>query len=160
MTFSCYRRQPKLGTPSARAIFEHALERTRNHYRFCVIGYVIPLEHVHLPVSEPWAAGSQKLPVNLCAAPSPPTYLNRGFSYRGWGERVPMKYDTGHEDLVMVASAVAAAMPSAAGVSAAEMACLRCLETAPAEMTRLRRLKAATTETVRRVTASKQVEPA
>ncbi len=53
ITFSCYRRQPKLGTLSARAVFEHALEWTRYHYRFCVIGYVVMPEHVHLLVSEP-----------------------------------------------------------------------------------------------------------
>jgi putative transposase len=53
ITFSCYRRQPKLGTPSACAVFEGSLERTRHRYRFCVIGYVVMPEHVHLLVSEP-----------------------------------------------------------------------------------------------------------
>ncbi len=53
ITFSCYRRRPKLGKPSARLIFEQSLERTRRRYAFCVKGYVVMPEHVHLLVSEP-----------------------------------------------------------------------------------------------------------
>jgi putative transposase len=53
ITFSCYRRQPKLGTPSARAQFERSLEATRVRYRFGVLGYVVMPEHVHLLVGEP-----------------------------------------------------------------------------------------------------------
>jgi putative transposase len=53
VTFSCYRRQPKLGQPSARDIFEQSLERTRRRYGFCVLGYVVMPEHVHLLLSEP-----------------------------------------------------------------------------------------------------------
>jgi putative transposase len=53
ITFSCYGRKPKLGQPAAREIFERALERTRRRYGFCVIGYVVMPEHVHLLVSEP-----------------------------------------------------------------------------------------------------------
>ena len=56
ITFSCYRRQPKLGTPLARAQFERSLEDTRLHYRLCVLGYVVMPEHVHLLLSEPDAA--------------------------------------------------------------------------------------------------------
>jgi putative transposase len=51
ITFSCYRRQPKLGTPSARAQFERSLEATRVRYRFGVLGYVVMPEHVHLLVA-------------------------------------------------------------------------------------------------------------
>jgi putative transposase len=51
--FSCYQRNPYLASPSARSLFEEVLERTRVRYRFCVIGYVVMLEHVHLLVSEP-----------------------------------------------------------------------------------------------------------
>lgn len=56
ITFSCYRRQPKLGAPPARAAFERSLERTRRAYTFCVVGYVVMPEHVHLLVSEPETA--------------------------------------------------------------------------------------------------------
>ncbi len=56
ITFSCYRRQPKLGSPRTRAAFERSLERTRRAYEFCVIGYVVMPEHVHLLVSEPETA--------------------------------------------------------------------------------------------------------
>jgi len=53
ITFSCYRRLPRLDTPFARAIFEKALERTRRKYGFFVCGYVVMSEHVHLLLSEP-----------------------------------------------------------------------------------------------------------
>jgi len=53
ITFSCYQRESKLGTDSARSLFEQSLETTRIHYRFCVIGYVVMPEHVHLLLSEP-----------------------------------------------------------------------------------------------------------
>ncbi len=52
ITFSCYRRKPKLGTPSARDLFERALEQTRRAYGLRVAGYVVMPEHVHLLVSE------------------------------------------------------------------------------------------------------------
>ena len=53
ITFSCYRRQPKLATARARSAFEHSLEQTQRRYGFCVTGYVVMPEHVHLLVSEP-----------------------------------------------------------------------------------------------------------
>jgi putative transposase len=53
ITFSCYRRQPKLGNPASREVFEKSLEHTRRRYGFCVKGYVVMPEHVHLLVSEP-----------------------------------------------------------------------------------------------------------
>lgn len=56
ITFSCYRRQPKLGTARARNIFEQSLGRTQRAYGFCVAGYVAMPEHVHLLVTEPEAA--------------------------------------------------------------------------------------------------------
>ncbi|MGO9436641.1 MAG: hypothetical protein ACLP00_20395 [Terracidiphilus sp.] len=51
ITFSCYRRQPKLGTVGPRAAFERSLERTRRAYGFCVLGYVVMPEHPGHPVS-------------------------------------------------------------------------------------------------------------
>ena len=53
ITFSCYQRQPKLGAKRARNVFEQSLERTRQTYQFCVTGYVVMPEHVHLLVTEP-----------------------------------------------------------------------------------------------------------
>ena len=52
ITFSCYRRQPKLD-PSIRTEFERVLERMRRRYEMTVFGYVVMPEHVHLLVSEP-----------------------------------------------------------------------------------------------------------
>jgi putative transposase len=56
VTFSCYRRQPKLGTVGPRGAFERSLERTRRAHGFCVLGYVVMPEHVHLLLSEPETA--------------------------------------------------------------------------------------------------------
>lgn len=53
LTFSCYRRLKYLGTAEARDLFEDALERVRQRYRFVVAGYVVMPEHVHLLISEP-----------------------------------------------------------------------------------------------------------
>ena len=53
ITFSCYRRQPLLGTPQARRVFEQTLERVRRWYGLYLTGYVVMPEHVHLLVSEP-----------------------------------------------------------------------------------------------------------
>ena len=53
VTFSCYHQQPYLASAAARTRFEEALERTRVRYVFCVVGYVVMPEHVHLLLSEP-----------------------------------------------------------------------------------------------------------
>src|ERR1019366_5802469 len=53
ITFSCYRRQPRLATPSARRVVDQTLERVRCWYGLVVTGYVIMPEHVHLLISEP-----------------------------------------------------------------------------------------------------------
>jgi putative transposase len=53
VTFSCYQRLAYLNTPSARYLFEDALQRTHQRYYFQVIGYVVMPEHVHLLLSEP-----------------------------------------------------------------------------------------------------------
>ena len=53
ITFSCYRRQPRLSTPETRRVFEQQLEVVRRRFRACVYGYVVMPEHVHLLVSEP-----------------------------------------------------------------------------------------------------------
>jgi putative transposase len=56
VTFSCFRRQPKLAAAAARDLFERILERVRRDYAFVVPGYVVMPEHVHLLVSEPGRA--------------------------------------------------------------------------------------------------------
>ena len=53
LTFSCYHRLPYLASPEAMNLFESALERIRQKYRFVVAGYVVMPEHVHLLVNEP-----------------------------------------------------------------------------------------------------------
>jgi putative transposase len=53
ITFSCHHRKPYLDTPTSRDIFLDSLERTRSHYQFEILGYVVMPEHVHLLVSEP-----------------------------------------------------------------------------------------------------------
>ena len=53
ITFSCYHRQPLLGSPQRRDLFLEVLEQVRRRYRWVVMGYVVMPEHVHLLVSEP-----------------------------------------------------------------------------------------------------------
>ena len=48
VTFSCYQRQPYLGTPAPRDLFERSLEIMRRRYGFFVTAYVVMPEHVHL----------------------------------------------------------------------------------------------------------------
>jgi putative transposase len=53
LTFSCYHRLPYLAAPETRDLFESALEKTRQKYKFVVAGHVVMPEHVHLLVNEP-----------------------------------------------------------------------------------------------------------
>ena len=53
ITFSCYQRRPFLANSRAKQLFEEALEKSRRHYDFYVVGYVVMPEHVHLLISEP-----------------------------------------------------------------------------------------------------------
>jgi putative transposase len=53
ITFSCHNRKPCLATPTSRDVFLDSLERTRRHYQFEVLGYVVMPEHIHLLVNEP-----------------------------------------------------------------------------------------------------------
>ncbi len=48
VTFTCYRRQKYLESASARDVFEQTLESVRRWYGFCVVGYVVMPEHIHL----------------------------------------------------------------------------------------------------------------
>jgi putative transposase len=53
LTFSCFHRFQHLGTAEARDLFEDALERARERYRFVVAGHVAMPEHAHLLLGEP-----------------------------------------------------------------------------------------------------------
>ena len=53
ITFTCYRRTQRLSSVASKEMFERTLERVRRWYGFCVFGYVVMPEHVHLLVSEP-----------------------------------------------------------------------------------------------------------
>jgi putative transposase len=53
VAFSCYRRQPLLGTAAAYGVSERELEAVRARHGFVVAGYVLMPEHVHLLVGEP-----------------------------------------------------------------------------------------------------------
>jgi putative transposase len=53
ITFSCDDNRPYLAAPAARDLFQRSLEKMRLRYQFCVIGYVIMPNHVHLLLSEP-----------------------------------------------------------------------------------------------------------
>ena len=58
ITWSCCDRQPLLGTCESRDLLLRDLllkvvEQMRNRYRFCVVGFVVMPEHVHLLISEP-----------------------------------------------------------------------------------------------------------
>ncbi len=98
ITFSCYGRQPKLGTPSARSQFERSLEQTRKGYRFCVIGYVVMPEHVHLLLSEPEVASlatalqalKQSVSRTLALRHAEPFWQARYYDFNVWtaGKRI------------------------------------------------------------------------
>ena len=53
ITFSCYHRLPYLSDDQAKAIFEATLEQIRERHSFCIHGYVVMPEHVHMLLSEP-----------------------------------------------------------------------------------------------------------
>jgi putative transposase len=53
ITFSCYRRQPLLGTDAAKNISEQILEETRRRQGLRIAAYVLMPEHVHLLTDEP-----------------------------------------------------------------------------------------------------------
>jgi putative transposase len=53
ITFSCYDRKPYLLSAEAMDTFERSLEAMRLRYEFCIGGYVVMPEHVHLLITEP-----------------------------------------------------------------------------------------------------------
>jgi putative transposase len=60
VTFSSDQRKPYLAQPSAKRLFEEALERVRQNYWLYVLGYVVMPEHVHLLPREPKSAPLSK----------------------------------------------------------------------------------------------------
>jgi putative transposase len=95
ITFSCYRRQPRLATREARGVFESALEQTRRAYAFGVIGYVVMPEQVHLLVREPEAvmlatalqALKQSVSRRLALRQREPFWQARYYDFNVWTER-------------------------------------------------------------------------
>jgi putative transposase len=93
LTFSCYRRQPNLGSPAARRQLETSLEATRARYRFQVLGYVVMPEHVHLLVTEPErkslakAMQAFKQSVSHCLGSSEPFWQTRYYDFNVYTER-------------------------------------------------------------------------
>ena len=77
ITWSCYRRQPLLGTARRRDLFLKVFEEVRRRYAFVVIGYVVMPEHVHLLISEP----QEKNPSTVVQA------LKLGFALRVLAEQ-------------------------------------------------------------------------
>ncbi|WP_109486651.1 REP-associated tyrosine transposase [Occallatibacter savannae] len=94
ITFSCYQRQPKLLEVHARAVFERSLELTRLAYGFCVAGYVVMPEHVHLLLSEPDAgplstalqALKQSVSRKLALRAREPYWQARYYDFNVWSE--------------------------------------------------------------------------
>jgi putative transposase len=94
VTFSCYHRKPKLGTPESRSLFEQALEQARQQYGFFITGYVVMPEHVHLLVSEPDQAVlsralqsvKQAVARRLALRADEPSWQARYYDFNVWSE--------------------------------------------------------------------------
>jgi putative transposase len=94
LTFSCYQRKPKLAAPRTRSVFERSLELTRLDYGFCVAGYVIMPEHVHLLITEPDAgplstalqALKQSVSRTLALRAPEPFWQARYYDFNVWSE--------------------------------------------------------------------------
>jgi|SRR5208282_4213097 len=99
ITFSCYHRAPLLGTAQARDTFVAALEQVRRWYGFCVVGYVVMPEHVHLLISEPERGGlalalqmlKQRVSWKLRGASCNPFWQPRYYDFNVWSERKRME---------------------------------------------------------------------
>ena len=95
LTFSCYRRQPKLATAQAGEIFVCALERVRQAYGLSVYGYVVMPEHVHLLVNEPERSNlaqalkslKQGVARRLALRAAEPFWQERYYDFNVWSER-------------------------------------------------------------------------
>ena len=86
VTFSCHDRQPYLVEPEARDTFLASFEAMRRKYGFCVIGYVLMPEHVHLLLTEPktglLATALQALKISVASrCPQKPFWLRRYYDF-------------------------------------------------------------------------------
>ena len=94
LTFSCHQRKPKLAAPRTRSVLERSLELTRLAYGFCVAGYVIMPEHVHLLITEPDAgplstalqALKQSVSRTLALRAPEPFWQARYYDFNVWSE--------------------------------------------------------------------------
>ena len=94
LTFSCYHRQPKLMAAEACAVFEGALERTRQQHGLQVYGYVLMPEHVHMLVSEPESGVlaramlslKQSVSRTLALRAAEPFWQARYYDFNVWSE--------------------------------------------------------------------------
>ncbi|SRR5581483_610569 len=94
ITFSCHNREPLLGTPEARDVFEITFEQVRLWYEFYVRGYVVMPEHVHLLISEPKYAKlstalqmlKQNVARRLRLPEGNPFWLERYYDFNVWSE--------------------------------------------------------------------------
>lgn len=94
LTFSCYRRQAKLGMASSRSVFETSLEQTRGRYGLCVYGYVVMPEHVHLLLGEPETGSlsraiqalKQSVSRQLVLRQPEPFWLANYYDFNVWSE--------------------------------------------------------------------------
>ncbi len=107
ITFSCFHRAPYLASPSARGLFENALERTRLRSKFVVAGYVVMPEHVHLLIGEPLKGTiarvihALKLSVSLRRTERP-YWQARYYDFNVWAaEKVSEKLDYMHRNPVV-----------------------------------------------------------
>ncbi len=95
ITFSCYRRKPKLSVPSHRDAVERALEQVRRNYGLYITGYVIMPNHVHLLMSEPERASlaaamqslKQSVARTLALRAPEPFWQARYYDFNVWSER-------------------------------------------------------------------------
>jgi putative transposase len=95
LTFSCYHRQPKLGTAATRNLFVRTLETVRQHYGLLVYGFVVMPEHVHLLVSEPETGQlaqalqslKQSVARKLALRATEPFWQARYYDFNMWRER-------------------------------------------------------------------------
>jgi putative transposase len=94
VTFSCYRRLPKLGNADTRDTFVATFEEMRARWSFRVIGYVVMPEHVHLLLSEP-AEGSLATAIQMLKQTSSrrlrtggdePFWMARYYDFNVWSE--------------------------------------------------------------------------
>ena len=95
LTFSCYHRQPKLGTPAPRDLFISALETVRQQYELFVYGFAVMPEHVHLLAGEPEKGQlaqalqslKQSVAPRLALRAAEPFWQARYYDFNVWSER-------------------------------------------------------------------------